>query len=94
VDNFISVVYFNVRSTSMTSQFKVQGSFKALMVAATVAVLSMPAMDANAQRAIPTAVGGGRGTPPVAVRPIRPVVPRSVIVVPACRRGGPSITRC
>lgn len=78
----------------MTSQFKVQGSLKALMVAATVAVLSMPAMDANAQR-VTSATGGGRGTPPTAVRPTRPMVPpRPLIVVPACKRGGPGITPC
>lgn len=78
----------------MTSQFKVQGSLKALVAAAAAAVLSMPAMDANAQRA-PTASGGGRGTPPVVTRPTRPVVPpRPVVVVRPCNRGGPGITPC
>jgi hypothetical protein len=76
----------------MTSQFNIQGSLKALVVAATAVVLSMPAMDANAQRA-PTA-SGGRGRP-VVVRPTRPVVPpRPVVVVSPCYRGGPGITRC
>lgn len=76
----------------MTSQFNIQGSLKALVVAATAVVLSMPAMDANAQRAPTTS--GGRGTP-VVVRPNRPVVPpRPVVVVVPCTRGGPSITRC
>lgn len=80
----------------MTSQFKVQGTMKALMVAATVAVLSLPAMDANAQRVARTPSGGGRGLPPPeVVRPDRPVVPpRDVVVVPACKRGGPGITPC
>lgn len=76
----------------MSSQFKIQGSLKALMAAATMAVLSLPAMDANAQRA-PT-ISGGRGTPTV-VRPARPMVPpRPVVVVPPCKRGGPGITPC
>lgn len=76
----------------MTSQLKVQGSLKALVAAATAAVLSMPAMDAYAQRAPTTS--GGRGTPTV-VRPTRPVVPpRPVVVLPPCKRGGPGITPC
>ena len=77
----------------MTSQFNIQGSLKALVVAATAVLLSMPAMDANAQRAPTTS--GGRGTPPVVLRPSRPVVPpRPVVVVVPCQRGGPGITRC
>lgn len=78
----------------MSSQFKIQGSLKALMAAATMAVLSLPAMDASAQRA-PTVGGGGRGTPPTVMRPTRPMVPpRPVVVVPPCKRGGPGITPC
>lgn len=75
----------------MTSQFNIQGSLKALVVAATAVVLSMPAMDANAQRA--PGVTGQRGTP--SIRPVRPVVPpRPVVVKPPCQRGGPGITPC
>jgi hypothetical protein len=76
----------------MTSQFNIQGSLKALVVAVTAVVLSMPAMDANAQRAPTTS--GGRGTPTV-VRPTRPAVPpRPLVVLPPCKRGGPGITPC
>jgi hypothetical protein len=76
----------------MTSQFNIQGSLKALVVAATAVVLSMPAMDANAQRA--PGVTGSRG-PLIRVRPVRPLVPpRPVVVVPPCGRGGLGVTRC
>lgn len=81
----------------MTSKFKFQGSLKALMVATAAVVLSMSSMQASAQTAGRggAATGGGRSAPPVAVRPVRPVVPpRPVIVVPPCKRGGPGITPC
>lgn len=76
----------------MTSQFNIQGSLKALVLAATAVLLSMPAMDANAQRA--PGVTGSRG-PLIRVRPTRPVIPpRPVVVKPPCQRGGAGITPC
>lgn len=78
----------------MTSQFKFQGSLKALAVSAVAAVLSMPAMDVNAQR-VPTATqtSGGRGDPPARGRLITKPI-RNIIVRTPCAQGGPGITPC
>lgn len=74
----------------MTSQFKVQGSLKALVVTAATVVLSMSSMQASAQAGPRGA--GPRGVP--ARPPVRATPPRPVIVVPPCKRGGPGITPC
>ena len=74
----------------MTSQFKVQGSIKMLMVAVVAAVLSLPSMDVSAQRAQKS---GGRGQAR-AERPITPPPERAVVVKPPCKLGGPGITPC
>jgi hypothetical protein len=74
----------------MTSQFKFQGSIKAMMVAVVVAVLSLPSMDVSAQRAVKS---GGRGQAADS-RPTNPPPGRAVVVKPTCKVGGPGITPC
>lgn len=76
----------------MTSQFKVQGSLKGLLAAATVAIVSLTSLQANALT--PPRGAGPRGTPVVVRPPIIVSPPPPVIVVPPCKRGGPGITPC
>ena len=73
----------------MTSQFKVQGSLKGLLMAVAVAAVSMASMQANAARPAPVAPPAGVVRPVVAQTP-----PPPVVVIPACKRGGPGITPC
>ncbi len=74
----------------MTSQFKIQGSIKMLMVAVVAAVLSLPSMDVSAQRAVKS---GGRGQATTG-RTMTPPPERTVVVKPPCKVGGPGITPC
>lgn len=76
----------------MTSQFKVQGSIKGLLLAAAVATVTMTSFQASAQTGPRGA--GPRGMPPAVRAPIRTTPPRPTIVVPPCKRGGPGITPC
>jgi len=72
----------------MSSQFKIQGSFKGLLAVAAVAVVSLTSLQAHA------AVARSPRAAVVVVRPPIVVPPVAVIVVPACKRGGPGITPC
>lgn len=76
----------------MTSQFKVQGSIKGLLLAVAAAAVTMTSFQVSAQTAPRGA--GPRGTPPAVRPPIRVAPPPPVVVVPPCRRGGPGITPC
>ena len=75
----------------MTSQFKVQGSIKGLLLAAAVAAVTMTSFQASAQT--PPRGAGPRGAPPATRPPIvRPPAP--VVARPPCALGGPGITPC
>ena len=75
----------------MTSQFKVQGSIKGLLLAVAAAAVTMTSFQASAATAPRGA--GPRGTPP-SVRSVIRTPPPPTIVVPPCKRGGPDITPC
>ena len=75
----------------MTSQFKVQGSIKGLLLAVAAAAVTMTSFQAGAQT--PPRGAGPRGAPPT-VRPTIVEPPAPVVSVPPCQRGGPGITPC
>ena len=76
----------------MTSQFKVQGSIKGLLLAVAAAAVTMTSFQASAQT--PPRGEGPRGTPSAVRPPIRTAPPEPVVVVEPCKRGGPGITPC
>ena len=76
----------------MTSQFKVQGSIKGLLLAVAAVAVTMTSFQASAQT--PPRGAGPRGTPAAVRPPIRVTPPPPVVVVPPCKRGGPGITPC
>jgi hypothetical protein len=77
----------------MSSHFKIQGSFKGLLAAVAVAAVSLTSLQASAATTTVIRSIAPRGTP-VVVRPPIVVPPAPVVVVPACKRGGPGITPC
>ena len=70
----------------MTSQIKVQGSLAGLAIAALAVMASAFAPQVSARPA-------PRVNAPVVRPPIR-VTPPPMVTLPACKRGGPGITRC
>lgn len=76
----------------MTSQFKVQGSIKGLLLAVAAATITVTSFQASAQT--PPRGAGPRGTPAVVRPPIPVAPPEPTVVVPPCKRGGPGITPC
>lgn len=75
----------------MTSQFKVQGSIKGLLLAVAAVTITVSSFQASAQTG-PRGTGP-RGTPPAPRKVIREA-PAPTIGVPPCKRGGPGITPC